>query len=99
RPCLLVDEADSFLRDNEEIRGVVNSGHARDGAVIRNVGDDHEPREFSTWAPVAIACIGKLPGTIEDRSIVVPMRRRRPAERIDRLRLDRLDAFLPLARK
>jgi putative DNA primase/helicase len=28
-PTLLIDEADSFARDNEELRGVLNSGHTR----------------------------------------------------------------------
>ena len=28
-PTLLIDEADSFLKDNEELRGVLNSGHRR----------------------------------------------------------------------
>jgi hypothetical protein len=27
RPTLLIDEADTFLGDNEELRGVINSGH------------------------------------------------------------------------
>lgn len=70
RPTLLIDEADSFLGDKEELRGVLNSGHSRSGAfVIRTVGKDFEPRRFSTWAPKAIAMIGKLPGTLADRSI------------------------------
>jgi len=76
-PSLLIDEADSFMRENEELRGIVNSGHRRDSAmVLRNVGDDHEPRSFSTWAPMVIAAIGTLADTIEDRSIVVLMRRK-----------------------
>jgi len=41
-PTLLVDEADSFLKDNEELRGILNSGHTRSGAyVIRTVGEEH----------------------------------------------------------
>jgi putative DNA primase/helicase len=48
---------------------VLDAGHQRDGAVIRTVGEYHEPRQFSTWAPVALAAIGHLPGAIEDRSI------------------------------
>ena len=87
RPTLLIDEADSFLKDNEELRGIINSGHARDGQVVRLVGDDHEPRVFSTWCPVAIAAIGGLPGTIEDRSVIIQMRRRRPDERVARFRV------------
>jgi putative DNA primase/helicase len=52
RPCLLIDEADSFLSDNEQLRGVLNSGHRRGTPVLRSVGDDHEPRAFATMPPV-----------------------------------------------
>jgi putative DNA primase/helicase len=99
RPTLLVDEADSFLEGREELRGVLNSGHARDGCVIRTVGDDHEPRQFSTWAPCAIAMIGRLPDTLADRSIAVPMRRRLPGEQIQRLRFDKPAQFESLRRR
>jgi hypothetical protein len=30
-PTLLVDEADTFLYDNDELRGVLNSGHRKGG--------------------------------------------------------------------
>ncbi len=87
QPTLLIDEADSFLTENEELRGIINSGHRRDSAqVLRTVGDDHEPRQFSTWCPMVIAAIGKLPDTIEDRSIVVPMRRKAPGENVQSIR-------------
>jgi putative DNA primase/helicase len=86
-PSLLIDEADSFMKENEELRGIVNSGHRRDSAsVLRNVGDDHEPRSFSTWSPMVIAAIGTLPDTIEDRSIVVSMRRKQPGETVQGIR-------------
>ncbi|MCC6192810.1 MAG: DUF3631 domain-containing protein [Anaerolineales bacterium] len=83
-PTLLIDEADSFLRDNEEMRGILNSGHTRTSAyVIRTTGEDFEPREFSTWCPKAIAGIGRLPDTIMDRSIRLTMRRKGPGERVE----------------
>ncbi|MEO7860041.1 MAG: DUF3631 domain-containing protein [Nitrospirales bacterium] len=86
-PSLLIDEADSFMKENEELRGIVNSGHRRDSAqVLRNVGDDHEPRSFSTWSPMVIAAIGTLPDTIEDRSIVVEMRRKKRGEVVEGIR-------------
>ena len=86
-PSLLIDEADSFMRENEELRGIVNSGHRRNSAtVLRNVGDDHEPRSFSTWSPMVIAAIGTLPDTIEDRSIVMSMRRKQPGEKVQGIR-------------
>jgi hypothetical protein len=99
RPTLLLDEADSYARDNEDLRGVLNAGHRRDGAVIRTVGEDHQPRQFSAWAPVALAAIGHLPGTIEDRSIRIGLRRRRPDEAVEPLRLDRAGQLEELARK
>ena len=100
RPTLLVDEADTFLKNNEELRGILNSGHIRNGArVLRTVGDNHELRAFNTWSPKAIALIGNMPPTLMDRSIVIPMRRKRPDEVIERLRLDQMARFKDLARR
>ena len=64
RPTLLIDEADAFVKDNEELRGILNSGHTKVAAnVIRNVevNGEHKPRRFSTWAPKAIATIAGSP--------------------------------------
>ncbi|MEE9250363.1 MAG: DUF3631 domain-containing protein [Alphaproteobacteria bacterium] len=89
QPTLLIDEVDSFLKDNEELRGALNAGHRRGGQMLRCEGDDHEIRAFKTFAPVALAGIGRLPGTLEDRSITIEMRRKKPTERITRFRRDR----------
>ena len=93
RPTLLIDEADTFLKnDDDDLRGIINSGHTRKTAiVIRNVGDDHQPRTFSTWCPQVIALIGKLSDTIADRSIEIRQQRRAPTETVTRLRQDRID--------
>ncbi len=100
-PTLLVDEGDTFLANSDELRGLLNSGHTRQTAwAVRTVGDDHEVRLFSTWCPKAIAVIGKLPTTLEDRSIVIPMRRKAKGESVKRVRQDRLVGELePLRRK
>ncbi len=99
RPTLIIDEADTFLEGNSELRGVLNSGHGRSGSVIRIVGDDHEPRAFSTWSPVAIAMIGSLPDTLQDRSIVIGMRRRHSEEQVEPLRGEGLNILHELGRK
>lgn len=89
-----------FPGDREELRGILNSGHTRDAAyVLRTVGDEHEPRRFSTWAAKAVAMIGRLADTLADRSIVIPMRRRALGEHVERLRLDRPDAFEEMRRR
>jgi putative DNA primase/helicase len=99
-PTLLIDEADTFLRDKEELRGVLNSGHTRTMAiVVRTVGDNHEAAVFSTWAPLAIAQIGRLPATLEDRAVVIAMRRRRSDEQVEPLSEERLDELAPLSRR
>ena len=86
-PTLLIDEADTFFKDNEELRGVINSGHTRQSAyVIRCVGDDYEPRQFSTWGAKAISGIGHLADTLMDRSVILELRRKLPHESIQRLR-------------
>lgn len=43
-PTLLIDEADAFVKDNEELRGLLNCGHTRESAyIIRTVGDAFTP--------------------------------------------------------
>lgn len=86
KPTLLIDEGDTFLRENEELRGIINSGHTRDTAfVLRTVGDDHEPAQFNTFAAKAIAMIGKPPATIMDRMVAVWLRRKLNTEKVPRL--------------
>jgi putative DNA primase/helicase len=85
-PSLLIDEADAFLKDNEELRGILNAGHRYDGAMIRCIGEDMEPRRFDVFGPVAIALIGALPGTLADRSISIRMQRAGPDEAIEPIR-------------
>jgi putative DNA primase/helicase len=102
RPTLLIDEADSFVRDNEEMRGILNSGHTKAAAhVIRNVevNGEHKPRRFSTWAPKAIATIRALADTLEDRAIVVQLQRKPKAAKVARLRKRDSDEFAILRRK
>jgi putative DNA primase/helicase len=98
-PTLLIDEADTFLSENEELRGILNSGHRQGGSVIRTVGEDFEPRSFSTYSACAIALIGKLPATLADRSVSIELRRRRPDEPIEAFRFDRTEHLGQLAQK
>lgn len=52
KPSLMIDEADTFAKDNEELRGILNAGHTRDTArIIRvvEIGGELQPREFSVW--------------------------------------------------
>jgi hypothetical protein len=90
-PTLLIDEADGILKDsrghdNLELRSVINSGHTREMAFVpRCEGDNHKPRMFSTWSPKAIALIGRMPDSMFDRSIPIPMKRKTKADTVARI--------------
>ncbi|MCH7499429.1 MAG: DUF3631 domain-containing protein [Nitrospinae bacterium] len=100
KPFLLIDEADRALKNSEELNCIINASHNRNSAAtIRTVGEDHEPRIFSTWGPKAVASIGRLQGTLEDRGIILNMRRKAPGEEVERLRGDRLSDFEPLRQR
>ncbi|KAG0322623.1 hypothetical protein BGZ97_005283 [Linnemannia gamsii] len=94
RPTLLIDEADAFMKENEELRGLLNCGHTRESAyVVRTVGEDHMPKLFFVWGAKAIAGIGHLADTLMDRSISLELRRKLPSEQIDKLRYAAPDLF------
>lgn len=86
-PTLLIDEADTIFGskrsadNNEDLRGVLNAGHARGNPILRwnmNGGKSGKGRleTLETFAPVALAGIGVLPDTIRDRAIEVDVHRR-----------------------
>lgn len=86
-PTLFLDESDAFLKENEELRGLLNSGHTRDTAfTIRVVGDNHTVTRFKTWGAKALAGIGHVADTLLDRAIILELRRKLPHEQVDRIR-------------
>jgi putative DNA primase/helicase len=88
RPTLLIDDLESFAREDSDIRNVLNTGHHIRGRVKRTVGDDHKVRAFSTFAALAYNHIGELPreyNTLVDRSITVLLARRLASEKIESL--------------
>jgi hypothetical protein len=98
KPTLLIDEADTFL--GSDFTGILNSGHTRATAYVRRCApNSFDPCSFSTFAAIAVAKIGKLPPTLEDRSFVIWMKRRRADEKVERFRPDRTDDLVVLKRK
>jgi len=92
-PTLVIDEADTFVSNSSDLRGIINSGHSPESAyVIRCTGDSHDAVPFSTWCPKVFAGIGDLPETVMDRSIIIEMKRKLPSQKIDGIR--RTDSHL-----
>jgi putative DNA primase/helicase len=99
QPTLLIDELDAFIKGNDKLRGVLNSGYQQGGQYVCVVGDDHEPQAFSTWGPKVLAMIGDLPPTIEDRSIVIRMERKLASEQAESLTPSSKGTLLELKRR
>jgi len=86
---LLLDEADTWIHGNEEMRGVINSGNTRCSAFVWRIeGDQLEPTRFSTFAPMVLSMIGDPPDTILDRSVFIKLRRKLASESVARLPID-----------
>ena len=84
-PTLLVDEADTIFggknaEANEDLRGLLNAGHQRNRPAIRWDNASRRLETIPTFAMAALAGIGAMPDTIEDRAVVIRMCRRAPGE-------------------
>lgn len=104
KPTILIDEADTFFRDNIDLHGLVNAGYLRDGFVLRSeaVGDSFEPRMFSVFSAKALAGIAlekHLPDATMSRGVVFNLRRKLSHESVNRLRHADRDLFAGIAEK
>ena len=100
QPTLMLDELDTYANANPEINGIINAGHDRDLAfVMRCEGESLDPKPFSVWCPKVFAGIGRRKDTLEDRSIIISMKRKAPGIKVEKIRGDRLGIFKPFRQK
>lgn len=98
-PTVLHDEADVIFRNRkgdaaaEDLRGLFNSGYRRGRPYLRTVGEGKKMRveKFDVFCPKALASIGTLPDTVQDRSIVINLRRRSRREPVEPFRARRAE--------
>lgn len=95
-PTLILDEADTVWgkKDQrsegaEDLRGILNAGHSRGWPYIRWDAAARKQEDCPTFAMAIIGGIGNMPDTIEDRAVVVSMRRRKPGEQVTQWRTRR----------
>jgi hypothetical protein len=85
-PTLLLDEADTIFgakaAGDEDLRGLLNAGFERDNPALRYNAGIARVEELGTFSMAALAGIGAMPDTIEDRAVVIRMRRRAPGEKV-----------------
>jgi hypothetical protein len=102
---ILIDESDTIFSnksDQEKAQALIqllNNSYKRGQKVIRCEAPKYDTKEFSIFAPIALAGIGKnaIPETVADRAIVVEMRRMLPSEKIQEFESDEVDLiFQPI---
>ena len=84
-PTLLIDEVDTFIAEDEAMRGIINSGHRRDLAIVYKCpGDNHDVTPFSSWSAKLLCGISakNLHETITSRAVMLELRKKLPTETI-----------------
>lgn len=93
-PTVVLDEADAVFATRrgersegaEDLRGILNSGHSPGWPYIRWNMSTRQRESCPTFAMAIVSGIGDLPDTIEDRAVVISMRRRAPGEQVAQFR-------------
>lgn len=91
-PTLLIDEADTFIRDKTEMVGLINAGFEKGGRVFRVETDkkgEHTTQGYEVYGPKVLAGIAlerHLPDPTISRGIQIPMKRKTREDKVERLR-------------
>ena len=101
---LMADEADNIFKNaNPDLLAIINSSSDRMTAKVTRadpVGDGKfEAREFNTFAAIALTSIQQLPDTVQDRCIVLPLKRAKKCEKPERLTLRTRGPLIEIGRK
>jgi putative DNA primase/helicase len=77
-PTLLIDELDTFLKDNDQLKGMFNSGHKKGGHIHRceKFDDQIIAREYDTYSPMSYGMIGRPNTTLGNRSLHIRLLRK-----------------------
>jgi uncharacterized protein DUF3631 len=95
-PTILLDEADAIFgkalkgdEKAEHLRGILNAGFGRDRPYKRWDITTRRVEDCPTFAMAVVAGIGSMPDTIEDRAVILTLRRKAPAEQVAKYRIRR----------
>ncbi|TDO52619.1 uncharacterized protein DUF3631 [Kribbella sp. VKM Ac-2527] len=106
-PTILLDEADTIFggkkssKDGvaEDLRGFINAGHSRGVPYLRWDMTARQLEECPTFGMAVLGGIGDMPDTIEDRAVIVSMRRRGPTETVAQFRRRNVPALHDLQKR
>ena len=101
---IMVEEGDQVFKGaNPELLAIMNAGADRMLAKVmrteKSADGKFEPRWFNCFAPIAFTSIGQAPKTLQDRSIVLQMKRATKVERPKKLTVRTRGALIDIGRK
>lgn len=84
-PSFILDELDTFIRDNPVLVGVLNSGHRKGGFVWRTNSEDEKmrPERFGTYGPVCYGMLGHPVGTLYSRTIFIRLKQKKADQKVE----------------
>lgn len=93
QPTLLIDETDTIFKEHksgpserqEGLRAILNAGY-RKGTTVARCAPNGDILKFNVYGPKALAGIGNLPETIEDRGLLIRLKRKLSEEEVERFR-------------
>lgn len=88
KPTLILDEAELLTGKGERadaVRAILNAGNCQGVTVPRCVGPSHDLQYFEVYCPKVVCAIRVCPETVKDRAVVIPMQRKRPSDKVERL--------------
>jgi hypothetical protein len=95
-PTIMLDEADATFgtalkgdEKAEHLRGILNAGFGRDRPYKRWDITTRQVEDCPTFAMAVLAGIGSMPDTVEDRAVIITLRRKAPAEQVAKYRIRR----------
>ena len=95
-PTIMLDEADAIFgkalkgdEKAEHLRGILNAGFGRDRPYKRWDITTRAVEDCPTFAMAVIAGIGSMPDTIEDRAVIITLRRKTASESVQKYRTRR----------
>jgi hypothetical protein len=91
---IMIDEADTVFgrmgsgSARTELRAVINAGYRRGGTVTRpKGGHDGGVAKFDVFGPLVLAGVGRLPDSLRDRAIEIPMVKAPPGVALAQFRI------------
>lgn len=86
KPCLLIDEIDTGLKDKNTILGIINAGYSRHACKVGRVNNDKGGivEAFNAFGAKVLCGIGNLQGTTASRTIKFALKRKAKSETVKR---------------